>query len=216
MVHALPAQRLERIVNIRQRHPSPTVQIRQQRLVRKVHVDRIRLHVCDNLRIQLCRRIDHLQAAVHEAERADGRVGAHGLRRLRVAVLRCERAVLGDPVARVVRLLEWVADAGVAGCKDALAGTDGASLGQRGRVEGQRHKLVHVLEDQHVRVELDNARVLGQRKGHELAPAVVEARVIGVVLARRGQQVRNALRGDAAGLERRKTLLGECVGVERN
>ena len=148
-MNILPAQRLESIVHVRQRDPAPAEQRRQQALVGKVHARRVAVHVVDNLLEDLGAGVDDLQAAVHKAQRADGRVGALGLRAVRVRVLVREGAVRRDPVLGVVRLLERVADAGVAGGEDALA--VGASLRRGGRgVELQLHQLVHVAQDQHV------------------------------------------------------------------
>jgi hypothetical protein len=114
-----------------------------------------------------------------------------------------------EPVLRVVRFLEGVADAGVAGSKDAVAFAGGA-----GRVEVEVHQLVHVAQDQHVAVELDDAVILLEGEGRQLAPAVVEARVVCVVLGDLGQQVGDVLLGNAAGIEGGVALCGEGVGVE--
>lgn len=162
-------------------------------------------------------RVDDLQAAVHEAEGPDGRVCAGCLGGVGVGVLACEGAVLGDPVFGVVWFVEGVADAGVAGGEDALGGGRRcvvAGLVDLGVVEGEVHELVHVAEDEHVGVELDDAGVLSQREGHELAPAVVEARVVGVVLSVGGEDVVDALGGDAAEFEGVVAGLGEGVCVE--
>lgn len=80
-------------------------------------------------------------------------------------MLACEGAVLGDPVFGVVRFVEGVADAGVAGGEDALGGGRRrsvfvAGLVDLGVVEGEVHEFVHVAEDEHVGVELDDAGVL--------------------------------------------------------
>lgn len=93
-----------------------------------------------------------------------------------------EGAVLGDPVLGVVRLFQGVADAGVAGGEDALAGGDIALGGEGGVVEVHGHELVHVLQGEHVAVELDDTVILSQAEGGQLAPAVVEARIVAVVL----------------------------------
>lgn len=159
------------------------------------------------------------------------------LRRVRVVVLRAERAVLGRPVGWVVGLPERVAHAGVAGGEHAGArvldgqvverralwgaaaadgGTGGLLGGEVAVVELELHELVHVTEDEHVRVELDDAGVLRQGKGGELAPAVVEARVVGVVAALCREEVLDALGGDAAALESGEALGGEGVCVEGN
>lgn len=214
VVHALPTQRLQRIVSIRQRNPSPAVQVRQEGLVCEIHVYGVGLHVRDDLRVEHGRGVDDLEAAVHEAQGADGRVCADGLGKFWVAVLVREGAVFGDPVLGVVRLAEGVADAGVAGGEDAFAGGSIAGLAERRGVEVEGHELVHVAEGEHVRVELDDARVLREGEGNELAPAVVEARVVGVVLAGCREEVFDALGGDAAGLEGGEAGLGEGVCVE--
>lgn len=155
-----------------------------------------------------------MEAAVHEAQGPDGRICADGLGGVRVVVLVREGAVFGDPVLGVVRLAEGVADAGVAGGEDALACEGIAGFAELGRVEVERHELVHVAQDEHVGVELDDARVGREGKGHELAPAVVEARVVGVVPAGGWEQVFDALGGDAAGLEGGEAGWGERVCVE--
>lgn len=211
LVHAGPAQRLEGVVGVREGHPAAAVQVRQHALVGKVHVEGVLLHVLNNLAVDAGARVDDLEAAVHEAQGTHGRVDTFRLRALGLGVLVRKGAVGGDPVAGVVRLLEGVADAGVASGEDAAAD----ALFDVGRVvELEVHELVHVAQDEHVRVELDDALVLGEGKGCQLAPAVVEARVVAVVLALRGQQVLDALRRDAAGLERRQPGLGKRVGVE--
>lgn len=169
----------------------------------------------EDLAVQDGRGVDDLEAAVHEAEGADGGVGGDGLGAVRVVVLRGEGAVPGHPVPGVVRLGEGVADAGVAGGEDATAGSGVARLAEcTGVVELEIHELVHVDADEHVRVELDDAGVLDEGEGGELAPAVVEARVVGVVLGGGGEEVGDALGGDAAGGEGGEARLGEGVGVE--
>lgn len=212
LVHIVPPQRLERIVNVRQRHPATLVQLAQQTLVGKLHVTGVVVHVVDNLLENLLGRVDDLQATIHETQGSHGRVSPDGLGGFWVCVLRREGAVLGDPIFRVVRFFQRVADAGVTGGKDAFA----LALGGDGRVvEVHGHELIHVLEDEHVRVELDDAVVLDEGKGGELGPAVVEARVVGVVLCGfGGEEVLDLLVGDAAGFEGVDAFLGEGVGVE--
>lgn len=123
-------------------------------------------------------------------------------------------AVFGNPVLGVVRLVEGVADAGVAGGEDTLACGRIAGFADGGSIELEGHELVHVAQDEHVGVELDDARVLCEGEGHELAPAVVEARIIGVVFAGGWEEVFDALGRDAAGLEGGEARLGEGVCVE--
>jgi len=64
------------------------------------------------------------------------------------------------PVFRIMRFLQRVADAGVASGEDALPLARHA-----GRIQLDFHQLVHVLGDQHVAVELDDALVLDQAEG---------------------------------------------------
>lgn len=181
LVDVVPAQGLEGVVNVRKGDPAAAVELAQQALVGKLHGGGVVVHVVDNLLEDLDRGVDDLQAAVHETQGADGGVGTDGLGGLRVVVLGGEGAVGGDPVGGVVGLLERVADAGVAGGEDALAlGT--ALGGDCGVVEVHGHQLVHVLQDEHVAVQLDDTVILGQAEGGKLAPAVVEAGVVAVVL----------------------------------
>lgn len=129
-------------------------------------------------------------------------------------MLEGEGTVGWHPVLRIVRFLERVAHASVAGGEDTRARLAGARLAEGRRVEVEVHQLVHVAQHKHVGVQLDDARVLGQREGRELAPAVVEARVVGVVAALSRQQVGDVLRGDAAGAQGGVAFFGERVGVE--
>lgn len=108
-----------------------------------------------------------------------------------------------------MRLLERIAHAGVAGGEDAIALAAFA-----GRIEFQIHQLVHVLHGEHVAVELDDAVVLFERKGRQLAPAVVEARVVGKVLFDLGQQILDMFLGDAAVVEGLVAFGGEGIRVE--
>ena len=214
VVDAGPAQGLEGVIHVRQGDPAVLEELGQQGLVGKVHVDGAGLHELDDALVVHGRRVDDLQTAVHEAEGPDVGVDALGLGGVGLAVLEGEGAVLGDPVGRVVGALERVADAGVARGEDALARA--RILGAHGGrgVQLQVHELVHVLEDEHVRVELDDAGVLDEGEGRQLGPAVVEARVVGVVAALGGQQVGDLARGDPAGGEGGMALRGERAGGE--
>lgn len=213
VVDAGPTQGLEGVVDVGQGHPAVLEELRQEGLVGKVHAGGAILHEGDDAVVVGGGRVDDLQAAVHVAQGPDGGVDALGLGLIGRVVLVGEGAVGGDPVGRVVGSLEGVADAGVAGGEDALPRVVVVVSAAR-RVELELHQLVHVLEDEHVRVELDDAGVLGQREGRELGPAVVEARVVGVVLGHLGEQVRHMLPGDAAGGERGVAFRREGVGGE--
>jgi hypothetical protein len=61
---------------------------------------------------------------------------------------------------------------------------------------------------------LYDALILGQAKGCELRPAVVEAGVVGVVFLHGGKEVFDVLFGDAAGVEGGVAFGGKGVGVE--
>lgn len=152
-----PPQRLERIIHIRQRPPPPRKHIRDERLVGKpilIRLFRIQQRRGDELVV--CERRAHdLQPAVALADPRRGR-RALGLCGVRVAVLVREAAVGWDPVGGVEGDLERVADAGVRCGEDVVR-------------KGHVHEFVHVLEDEHVGVELDHALVLDEREGLELA-----------------------------------------------
>jgi hypothetical protein len=125
-------------------------------------------------------------------------------------MLRRESAVLRHPVFRIVRLLERIAHARVTCSEDAVAFASHAC-----GVQLEVHELVHVLECHHVAVELHDAVVFGEREGRELAPAVVEARVVGVIFLDGGEQVFDVLLGDAALVEGGVAFGWEGVGVQR-
>jgi hypothetical protein len=108
-----------------------------------------------------------------------------------------------------MRFLQRVADTGVTCSKDAITTTSKLRA-----VEGHIHQLVHVLEDEHVTVELDNTLVLDETEWSKLAPAVVEAGVVAVVLGHGRQQVGNALGRNAASLEGGMAFSRESVGIE--
>lgn len=214
LVHTVPPQGLEGIVDVRQGDPAAAVQLAQQALVGELHVGGVVVHVVDDLLEDGIRGVDNLQATVHEAQWAHGRVGADGLCRVRVGVLRGEGTVLRDPVLWVMGLLERVADTGMAGGEDPLAvGTTFGGGG--GIVQVHGHELVHVLQDEHVAVELDDTVILGEAEGGELGPAVIEARVVAVVLGGLGwQEVLDLLVRYAPGLQGGDALWREGVGVQ--
>jgi hypothetical protein len=72
------------------------------------------------------------------------------------------------------------------------------------------------LQAQHVAVQLNNPFILDQAERCQLAPAVIEARVVAEVLGRFGKQVWNSLLGDAASVESCMAFLGERLGIESN
>ena len=110
-----------------------------------------------------------------------------------------------------MRLLEWIADAGMAACKDTVS----FAL-HPGWIELQIHQFVHVLENSHVAVQLDNSVIFDQGERRQLAPAIVKSWVIGEVLRHRRQQVLHSLLGDVADLESAMAFWRQGVCVERD
>lgn len=110
-----------------------------------------------------------------------------------------------------MRFAQRVTHTRMASCEDALARPAHAR-----RIQLQVHQLVHVLDDQHVAVQLHDALILHQRERGQLAPAVVEADVVGEVFRHRGEEVGHALLGDAARVERRVSVGWEGVRVQRH
>jgi len=108
-------------------------------------------------------------------------------------------------------LLQRIAHTGMARSKHLVALARVA-----GGIKLQVHQLIHVAQHQHVAVQLHHAVVLFKREGRQLAPAVVEARVVGEVLLNLGQQVVDMLLGDAALVEGTMAFGGKGVGVEGN
>jgi len=151
---------------------------------------------------------DDLEASVGHGETCE-RGSTSFLCLFGVVVLGGESAVGRNPLLRVMRLLQGVADTGVTCSKDAITTTSKLRA-----VERHVHQLVHVLEDEHVTVKLNDTLILSQTEGSKLAPAIVEARVVAVVLGHGRQQVGNTLGRNAASLESGMALGRECVGVE--
>jgi hypothetical protein len=81
------------------------------------------------------------------------------------------------------------------------------------RIQFHFHQLVHILQHQHVTVELNYPVILFQRERRQLTPAIIEARVVGVVLLDRRQQVLDMLLGNAALIEGLVAFGREGVGV---
>ena len=181
IMHPFPPQRLERIIRIRQRDPAIPEQIPQHTLISKL----IRIRILGLQRSQnplVNRRTRHhdLQSTIRHGQPRT-RTRALPLRPVRVRMLRRERTVRGDPIGRIMRFLERIADASVRGGEDPVSGSV-----ELGAVERQVHQFVHVLQNQHVAVELYHAGVFDEAEGRELAPAVVEARVVAEVFGRAG------------------------------
>ena len=78
------------------------------------------------------------------------------------------------------------------------------------------HQLIHILHHQHIAIQLHNPVIFHQTKRCQFGPAIVEARIIGIVLSRLGEQVLDALLGDPARFESGVAFGGKGVGVECN
>lgn len=149
-----------------------------------------------------------METSVGHGETSERR-SASGLCLFGVVVLSGECAVGRYPVLGVMGLLQRVADTGVTCSKDTVTAS-----GELWAIKRNVHQLIHVLKNQHVAVELNNAVILDKAEWSELAPTVVEARVVAVVLGHGRQQVGNALGRDAASLESGMAFGRERVGVE--
>ena len=177
VMHTLSPHRLQRVVDIRQSNPASPEDVAQQRLVREVIVHGGLVgQLVENEVIHRLAGVDDLQAAVGHTQ-ACGWPCTSVLCGCGVGVLRCEGAVLRNPVLRVVRLLQRIAYTCMACRKDLVALTTSAR-----RVEFHLHQLIHIVQDQHVAVQLHDAVIVLEGERCQLTPAVVEARVIGVVL----------------------------------
>jgi hypothetical protein len=211
VMHTLRPHRLQRIVDIRQSNPASPEDVAQQRLVCEVIVHGGLVgQLVENKVVHRLAGVDNLQAAVGHTE-ASGWPCTSVLCGRGVGVLRCEGAVLGDPVLRVVRLLQRVAYTCMA-CREDLVALSTSTR----RVEFHLHQLIHVVQDQHVAVQLHDAVIVLEGERCQLTPAVVEARVVGVVLRDLGQQVLDMFFGDAALIQGSVAFGGEGVGVERD
>lgn len=126
-----------------------------------------------------------------------------------LVVLSGKCAVGRDPVLGIVRLLQRIADTSVTCSKDTVT-----TSGELWAIKRNVHQFVHVLEDEHVAVKLDDAFIFDKTERSKLAPAVIEARVVAVVLGQGRQQVGNALGRNAASFKSSMTFGRERVGVE--
>lgn len=110
-----------------------------------------------------------------------------------------------------MRLLLWVANTSMTSREYLVA----LSLSVRS-IELDLHKLIHVLHSHHVAVQLNNPVVLLQGERSELAPAVVEARVIGKIFVDGGKKILDSLLAYPADLKSAVTFRGKGVGIESN
>ena len=110
-----------------------------------------------------------------------------------------------------MRLLFWIANTSMTGSKNFVS----FPLTVRS-IELNIHKLIHVLHNHHVAVQLNNPVILLQGKGCEFAPAIVEAGIIGEIFMNCGKEVLDLLFRNFTDLESAVTFWGESVCVEGN
>lgn len=204
IMNAGPAQSFQAVVHVRKRHPSSAEHISQQCLVWKVVGGGPAL-VFESLHDGVAGGgggVENNQSAVwHCRFDASGR-DAMCLRRLRVRMLQCIRAVFRDPIPGIVRLLERIAEARVGSREDKFW------------PEIEVHELVHVLGNEHVGVQKDKPVVLSQGEDGQLSPAVIEAGIIAVVPVHTGEEDLDALFGDASPVQRVVAFFRKGVGEE--
>lgn len=140
VMHTLSPHRLQRVVDIRQSNPASPENVAQQRLVREVIVHGGLVgQLVENEVIHRLAGVDDLQAAVRHTQ-ACGWPCTSVLCGCGVGVLRCEGAVLRNPVLRVMRLLQRIAYTCMACREDLVALATSARW-----VEFHLHQLVHIM-----------------------------------------------------------------------
>lgn len=83
-------------------------------------------------------------------------------------------------------------------------------------IELNLHKLVHIPHHHHVAVQLNDPVILLQRERCKLAPAIIEARIVGEIFMNGGEEVFDPLLGNPTDVKSAMTFRKECVGVEGN
>lgn len=82
------------------------------------------------------------------------------------------------------------------------------------RIQLNVHQLIHILQNHHIAIQLYNTLILHQRKLRKLAPAIIEPRIIRVVLMDRGNKIRNPPLHYTPGIEGCMAVGREGVRVE--
>jgi len=83
-------------------------------------------------------------------------------------------------------------------------------------VQLQIHELVHVLQHEHIAVQLHHSVVFHQAERRKFTPAVVEARFMAVILFGGGQEISDTLFSDMADVESGVARGREVIGIESN
>jgi hypothetical protein len=84
------------------------------------------------------------------------------------------------------------------------------------RIQFHLHQLIHVLQSHHIAVELHDSFIFDEAEGCKLAPAIVEARIIGIVFPDFREEIFDALFWDSARFQSGVPLWWEGIGVESN
>jgi hypothetical protein len=108
-----------------------------------------------------------------------------------------------------MRLLQWIANTCMASCEDLFT----LPFQSRG-IKVHLHQFIHILHGQHVAIQLHHSIILHQTERCQFGPAIVEARVSGVVLAILREKVLDALLGNSPSFESGMSLSWKRIGVE--
>lgn len=108
-----------------------------------------------------------------------------------------------------MRFLQRITNTRVPRCKNSL------SLPRHARrIELQLHQLIHILERQHIRIQLHDSVIFDEAERREFAPAIVEAGVVGIIYVHFGEQVLDVLLWNSSSIESGMSFGREGVGVE--
>jgi hypothetical protein len=89
------------------------------------------------------------------------------------------------------------------------------SLAPKARwIKLQIHQLVHILQNQHIAIQLHYAVIFDQAERRQLRPTVIEARIRGIVLPLLWEQVLGPPFRDSAGFEHSVPFRREGIGVQ--
>lgn len=108
-------------------------------------------------------------------------------------------------------LLQWIAYASMTGSEHSTSLTSHARW-----VQFKIHQLVHILQDEHVTIQLNNALILHKRERREFTPTIVETWIAAVILVYRWEQILDFFLRDASDIESLVPFLGKRLGVQRD
>ena len=81
-------------------------------------------------------------------------------------------------------------------------------------IELHFHKLIHVLHDQHVAIQLHHTVIFCQVERREFGPAVIESRICGIVFSFAWEQVLDALFRNPTSFERGMAFRRKGISIE--